>query len=91
MKPDKAKIEALNAAMHHLVMDYETDGTTCSEVWVPAKPEVKQSLLELGVEQEWIDINETEDGQIDLTHVGFAVCGAKWWHPEHGFMTYKFE
>jgi len=95
MKPDKIKIDLLNAKTHHLLSYYEVDGESCILVAVPLTPEVKKTLLAIGVEESWIDTNsiDVKDGEkeIDLTHAGFGVCGAKWWHPTHGFMTYRFE
>lgn len=95
MKTVKEKIEYLNSRTHHLVESYEADGTTCSEVLVPLTDEVEVTLSELGYDWNWIDANRierTEGGYlIDITHVGFGKVGAKWWHPDHGFMTYKFE
>lgn len=95
MKPNKVKIDLLNANTHHLVTDYEADGQSCILVTVPLTTEVKETLIAIGVKENWIESNsfEVSDGgkEIDLTHVGFKVCGAKWWHPTHGFMTYRFE
>lgn len=95
MRPNKEKIDFLNANTNHLVIDYTTDGGTCSEVLCRLTPSVEDALIEVGVDESWIDINRIELNEgghvICLTHAGFDKCGAKWWHPDHGFMTYKFE
>lgn len=95
MRPDKKKIDYLNENTHHLVIDYTTDGETCAEVLCRLTPSVEDALIEVGVDKSWIDINQikTKDGYdaICLTHAGFDKCGAKWWNPEFGFMTFKFE
>ncbi|WP_256846852.1 hypothetical protein [Paenibacillus sp. Pae108] len=99
MQPNVEMINLLNATTHHLVIDYETDGETCGEVLVPLNDTVRTMLLELGMTAEWIDTNKIElsvehEGckfAICTTQVGFQKCGAKWWHPDHGYMTHRFE
>ncbi|OAZ49750.1 hypothetical protein [Paenibacillus polymyxa] len=95
MKPNKEKIDFLNANTHHLVTDYEADGETCGEVMVRLTPSVEDTLKAVGIDETWIALNRVElnDGGhgIDLTYAGFRKCGAVWWHPDHGFMTHRYE
>ncbi|MNH32595.1 hypothetical protein D3C79_930510 [compost metagenome] len=87
------KIDYLNANTHHLVTDYEADGNTCAMVMVELRPSVESALIELGKDETWIDVNrvETKDGkyEIDISDVGFQLCGAKYWHVDHGFLAQR--
>jgi len=84
------KINLINT-LHPKVVDYEADGEVCYYVYVELDDETRDVLRKLGKDDQWINANAEDDGDvakfIDIAPVGFEF--AKWWYSDTGFSLYK--
>ena len=92
---EKAQKIALLNTLHEKVVHYVCADNVCGEVLIELDKEAQHVLNKLGIDDQYIEINKIEcnDGTfvIDISHIGFDHCGAKYWHSKLGFLENSYE